>query len=53
MDSKSGKEILELILRLNRDFGTTVIIVTHDPTASQQTQRIIRIQDGLVVEDGL
>ncbi|MDT8898845.1 ABC transporter ATP-binding protein [Thermanaerothrix sp. 4228-RoL] len=53
LDSKSGKEILELILRLNRDFGTTVIIVTHDPTVAQQTQRIIRIQDGLVVEDGL
>ncbi|WP_299025675.1 ABC transporter ATP-binding protein [uncultured Thermanaerothrix sp.] len=53
LDSKSGKEILELILRLNRDLGTTVIIVTHDPTVAQQTQRIIRIQDGLVVEDGL
>ncbi|MCX8024541.1 MAG: ABC transporter ATP-binding protein [Thermanaerothrix sp.] len=53
LDSKSGKEILELILRLNRDFGTTVIIVTHDPNVAQQTQRIIRIQDGLVVEDGL
>ena len=53
LDSKSGKEILELILRLNRDFGTTVIIVTHDPTVAQHTQRIIRIQDGLVVEDGL
>jgi len=51
LDSKSGKEIMELLLRLNRESGTTVIIVTHDPSIGAQTQRIIRIYDGLVVEE--
>lgn len=53
LDSKSGKEIMELLLRLNSERSTTVIIVTHDPSVAQQTGRIIRLHDGLVVEDGL
>jgi putative ABC transport system ATP-binding protein len=50
LDSKVGKEILELLLTLNRDNGTTLIIVTHDPVIAAQTQRIIRLRDGLVEE---
>jgi putative ABC transport system ATP-binding protein len=48
LDSKSGKEIIDLILRLNKEQGTTVIIVTHDPNVAEKTQRIIRLRDGLV-----
>jgi putative ABC transport system ATP-binding protein len=51
LDSKSGKEIIDLILNLNRDQNTTVILVTHDLSLAQKTQRIIRIQDGLVAEE--
>jgi putative ABC transport system ATP-binding protein len=50
LDSKSGKEIMEIILRLNRESRTTVIIVTHDPKIADQTQRVIRLMDGLMVE---
>lgn len=51
LDSKVGKEIISLLLNLNRERGTTLIIVTHDPNVGEQTQRIIRIRDG-VVENG-
>ena len=50
LDSKAGKEIMELILRLNREKGTTIIIVTHDPNVAAQTQRVIRLMDGVMVE---
>lgn len=50
LDSKSGKEIMDLLLSLNRDLGTTLIIVTHDMGIGQQAQRIIRLADGLIVE---
>lgn len=52
LDSKSGREIMELILRLNRESGTTIIIVTHDPNVAAQTNRIIRLMDGQIVEGG-
>lgn len=49
LDSKSGKEIMELILSLNRERGTTVILVTHDPTVAGVAGRVIRLSDGKVV----
>jgi putative ABC transport system ATP-binding protein len=52
LDSKAGKEIMDLILNLNQSKGTTVIIVTHDPNVADKTRRIIRLKDGQVEEDG-
>ncbi|HAX68657.1 MAG TPA: ABC transporter ATP-binding protein [Anaerolineales bacterium] len=46
LDSKVGKEIMNLLLSLNKDLGTTLIIVTHDPKIAEQTQRVIRLRDG-------
>ncbi len=48
LDSKVGQEIMDLLLNLNKERGTTLIIVTHDPKVAAQTQRVIRIQDGVV-----
>ena len=49
LDSKSGEEIMQLLLNMNKEFGTTLIIVTHDPIISDRTQRVIRLYDGMVV----
>ncbi len=46
LDSKVGKEIMALLLNLNKEHGTTLIIVTHDPAIAEQTQRVIRLRDG-------
>ncbi|MBI3150865.1 MAG: ABC transporter ATP-binding protein [Chloroflexi bacterium] len=46
LDSKVGKEIMNLLLGLNKERGTTLIIVTHDPNIAEQTQRVIRLRDG-------
>ena len=48
LDSRVGKEIMALLLNLNKDRGTTLIIVTHDPNIADQTQRVIRLRDGLL-----
>jgi putative ABC transport system ATP-binding protein len=51
LDSHSGSEILALLLRLNRDGGTTLVIVTHDANIASQAGRIIRLKDGCIEED--
>ncbi len=51
LDSQSGEEILRLIGELNRSEGATVAVVTHDRRVAQATQRILRMQDGRIVED--
>lgn len=48
LDTKSGDEIMDLLLELNKERGTTLIIVTHDPEVAEQTQRVINIRDGVV-----
>ena len=50
LDSKSGKEIMNLLLELNKESGTTLIIVTHDPTIAEKTERVIQLYDGRVVD---
>jgi putative ABC transport system ATP-binding protein len=52
LDSKVGQEIIDLLLNLNKEIGTTLIIVTHDPKVAAQAQRIIRIKDGVVDTEG-
>jgi putative ABC transport system ATP-binding protein len=48
LDSKTGKEIMELFNELHKTRGLTVIFVTHDPTIAANAQRAIHIQDGMI-----
>jgi putative ABC transport system ATP-binding protein len=52
LDSKSGDEVMQILINLNQDRKTTLVIVTHDPEIAEQTQRVIQIRDGVVVEEG-
>lgn len=48
LDSKSGHEIMDLLLNLNKTKGTTLVIVTHDVNVAAQTQRTVHLFDGKV-----
>lgn len=48
LDSTTSREVMELFKDLNRRDGMTTIIVTHDPNVGEQTDRIIRISDGII-----
>ena len=50
LDSKSGAEVMEILHRLHREQGLTVVMVTHDPKVAAQAQRVIYFQDGLIAE---
>jgi putative ABC transport system ATP-binding protein len=50
LDAKSGAEILDLLTRLNREFGKTIMMVTHDPHAAERAQRILHLEKGVLVD---
>ncbi len=49
LDEKSGDEVMEMLLRMNREQGKTILIVTHNPEIAAKCGRTIRISDGRVV----
>ncbi|HYP05094.1 MAG TPA: ABC transporter ATP-binding protein [Bryobacteraceae bacterium] len=51
LDSANGKHILELLIRLNSEQGTTLVLVTHDAALAAHAQRRIVLQDGRVIRD--
>jgi len=51
LDSKSGDEIMNLLLKLNQKIGATIMIVTHDPEVAAVAGRIIYLRDGLIEKE--
>lgn len=51
LDSQTGEKIIDALTRLNKEFGTTVIIVTHDESLVDVVNRVVKIKDGRIVKN--
>jgi putative ABC transport system ATP-binding protein len=51
LDSATGKHIIDLLLGLNRDRGSTLVLVTHDPALATLADRVVTLRDGRVASD--
>ncbi|HKP76595.1 MAG TPA: ABC transporter ATP-binding protein [Longimicrobiaceae bacterium] len=51
LDAATGQRVIELLMELNRELGTTLVLVTHDPDLASRAGRVIRLADGRVVAD--
>ncbi len=51
LDTATGLQVIELLLGLHRDHGTTLVLVTHDPSLAGQMERIIALRDGRIESD--
>jgi len=53
LDSSSSEEIMNLFLRINRENGITVVLVTHSPEVAAWSRRVVTFKDGVIVDDRL
>jgi putative ABC transport system ATP-binding protein len=53
LDSKTANDVLALMQQLNRTAGQTFVIVTHDAAIGAACDRVVRMQDGLIVDEGM
>lgn len=51
LDSKSGQAVIEIIQKLNKEFGHTIILITHETYTAEYAERIIHLHDGEIVSD--
>ena len=51
LDSKNSQEIVELLKKSNREYGQTLIVITHDESIALQADRLLSIEDGHIVRD--
>ncbi|MGA9852314.1 MAG: lipoprotein-releasing ABC transporter ATP-binding protein LolD [Gammaproteobacteria bacterium] len=50
LDAHTGQQVYELMLELNRDFNTSLLLVTHDVRLAERMQRVLHLEDGLLAE---
>ncbi len=53
LDAETSEKVVKLLFDLNKEAGTTLILVTHDMELASKTQRIIRIKGGIIIADDL
>ena len=53
LDTATGTQVIELLLSLHRDHGTTLVLVTHDPALAGSMERIVSLRDGRIEADSL
>jgi putative ABC transport system ATP-binding protein len=51
LDSATGKQIIELLVALNRNLGSTLVLVTHDAALAAHADRVVTLRDGSIVSD--
>lgn len=51
LDSKSGDVVIDMLTRINKEFGKTIIMVTHDPKMASYCSRLIMLKDGMIRDD--
>jgi putative ABC transport system ATP-binding protein len=53
LDTATGEQVIDLLIRLNRDHGSTLVLVTHDPALAAHAERIVCLRDGRIISDEL
>lgn len=53
LDTANGKQVMEIMTRLNQETGVTFVFATHDPRVIKYARRVITLRDGMVVENGV
>jgi putative ABC transport system ATP-binding protein len=51
LDTKTGEIVLGTFQKLNREFGRTIVLITHEPDVAEHASRIITVRDGEIVSD--
>ena len=52
LDTENAGEVMDLLIRLNKELDETFVIVTHSDAVAEMSHRTVRMRDGLIVDDG-